>query len=161
METPKPINALNSNYKESVYQEIHMFWSGLLDPDAPWYSNLSNASALLHEKLQVWWVGFYLIEGNDLLLGPFQGPTACIRIPKGKGVCGNAWIEKRTIVVPDVHKFPGHIACSDKSNSEIVIPLLENGEVWGVLDLDSTHFHAFDEIDARELEKFCASLTKP
>ncbi len=156
--TNKDIEAQN---KEVIYAEIHALWLGLQDPNAPWYSNLSNVSALLHEKLGVWWVGFYLVKDNDLYLGPFQGPTACIRIPKGKGVCGTSWNEARTIVVPDVHKFPGHIACSDKSNSEIVVPLFENGVVWGVLDIDSTNFDAFDEIDSRELEKICASLTKP
>ena len=149
----KSIDKINS------YQRIHTQWSGLFDPNVPLISNLSNASALLYKELNPWWVGFYLVEGNDLFLGPFQGPVACTRIPKGKGVCGSSWEKQATIIVPDVHKFPGHIACSEISNSEIVIPMFHNGDVWGVLDIDSADFNTFDEVDALELEKFCASLT--
>ena len=149
----KSIDKLNS------YQRIHTQWSGLFDPNVPLISNLSNASALLYKELKPWWVGFYLVEGNDLFLGPFQGPVACTRIPKGKGVCGSSWENQATIIVPDVHKFHGHIACSKISNSEIVIPMFHNGDVWGVLDIDSADFNTFDEVDALELEKFCASLT--
>ena len=149
---------MNPDSKLNAYTEIHTKWSGLQDPQSPWYSDLSNASALLYHVLKPWWVGFYLIEGDNLHLGPFQGPTACTRIPKGKGVCGTAWLKRESIVVPNVHEFPGHIACSDQSNSEIVIPLISFGEIWGVLDIDSVHYNAFDALDVIELEKFCASL---
>ena len=150
---------MKSYDKLNSYKRIHTQWSGLMDPNAPWISNLSNACALLYHELQPWWVGFYLVEEDNLYLGPFQGPVACTRIPKGKGVCGTSWESEKTIIVPDVHKFPGHIACSEVSNSEIVIPLYQNDKIWGVLDIDSAEFNAFDEVDALELEKFCASLT--
>lgn len=145
--------------KIKIYENIHLQWSGLVDTNAPWYSNLSNAAALLMQELNPWWVGFYLVKENHLYLGPFQGPTACTLIQKGKGVCGTAWNKGETIIVPDVHKFPGHIACSEVSNSEIVVPIQKNNEIWGVLDIDSADFNTFDETDARELEKFCATLS--
>lgn len=145
--------------KNKIYENIHLQWSGLIDVNVPWYSNLSNAAALLMKELNPWWVGFYLTRENYLYLGPFQGPTACTLIQKGRGVCGTAWNNNQTIIVPDVHKFPGHIACSEVSNSEIVIPIKKNNEIWGVLDIDSADFNTFDEIDARELEKFCATLS--
>jgi L-methionine (R)-S-oxide reductase len=150
---------MNTTSKTQIYQNIHTQWSGLKDSQAPWYSNLSNAAALLYRELQPWWVGFYIIEGNNLHLGPFQGPVACTTIPKGKGVCGTAWQNQQSIVVPNVHLFPGHIACSEVSNSEIVVPIYKNGLIWGVLDIDSADFDTFDATDALELEKFCASLT--
>ena len=149
---------MNHPSKIQIYQNIHAQWSGLYDPQVPWYSNLSNACALLNKELQPWWVGFYIIEGNNLYLGPFQGPVACTTIPKGKGVCGTAWQKEKSIVVPNVHVFPGHIACSEVSNSEIVVPIFIDNQVWGVLDIDSAEFDAFDATDAVELEKFCASL---
>lgn len=149
---------MNTNSKLNNYTEIHTKWSGLQDPQSPWYSDLSNAAALLYQMLTPWWVGFYLVEGDYLHLGPFQGPTACTQILKGKGVCGTAWLNKQPIIVPNVHVFPGHIACSDQSNSEIVIPLISNGQIWGVLDIDSIQYDAFDTVDVLELEKFCASL---
>jgi len=145
--------------KNRIYENIHLQWSGLIDTNVPWYSNLCNAAALLMKELNPWWVGFYLVNGNYLYLGPFQGPTACTQILKGKGVCGTSWDKGQTLIVPDVHKFPGHIACSEVSNSEIVVPMRKNGEIWGVLDIDSVDFSAFDETDAQELEKFCATLT--
>ena len=145
--------------KNKIYENIHLQWSGLIDANVPWYSNLSNAAALLMKELNPWWVGFYLTRESYLYLGPFQGPTACTLIKKGKGVCGTAWNNNQTIIVPDVHKFPGHIACSEVSNSEIVVPIKKNNEIWGVLDIDSADFNTFDEIDARELEKFCATLS--
>jgi len=145
--------------KTQIYQTIHTQWSGLYDPQVPWYSNLSNACALLYKELKPWWVGFYIIEGNNLHLGPFQGPVACTTIPKGKGVCGTAWQKEKSIVVPNVHLFSGHIACSEVSNSEIVVPIFIDNKIWGVLDIDSANFDTFDATDALELEKFCASLT--
>lgn len=142
------------------YEDIHRTWEHLNDPQTPWYTNLSNAAALLKEKLDCWWVGFYLVENNILNLGPFQGPTACTTIEKGRGVCGTVWELKKSLIVDNVHKFKGHIACSSESNSEIVIPMFHNNKIWGVLDIDSTEFSAFNEQDRIELEKFCASLSR-
>jgi GAF domain-containing protein len=119
-------------------------------------ANLANISAALKETFDFFWVGFYLVAKNDtLVLGPFQGPIACTRISKGKGVCGTAWEEKKTLVVPDVEAFPGHIACSALSKSEIVVPLIKNDVVVGVLDIDSDELNTFDEIDEQALIKLC------
>ena len=124
-------------------------------------ANLANAAALLYEYLEdVNWAGFYLMEEGKLVLGPFQGKTACIEIPLGKGVCGTAAMKNETVVVPDVHSFPGHIACDDASRSEIVVPLRRNGEVIGVLDVDSPRENRFSERDAAGLEKFAATLER-
>lgn len=114
---------------------------------------MANLSALLHQTFGFWWTGFYRVVGNQLVLGPFQGPIACTRIQYGKGVCGTAWKEQRTIVVPDVEEFPGHIACSSESRSEIVVPVWQNGRITAVLDIDSNQLDTFDEIDAKYLEE--------
>ena len=122
-------------------------------------ANLANASALLWEHLEgVNWAGFYKMTDGKLVLGPFQGKTACIVIPVGRGVCGTAVAEDRTQLVPDVHRFPGHIACDCASNSEIVVPIHVNGEIWGVLDIDSPHFDRFREEDRAGLERFVKVL---
>ncbi|MCU0442908.1 MAG: GAF domain-containing protein [Bacteroidia bacterium] len=124
-------------------------------------ANLANIAAALKQLFNWWWVGFYLVIDNELVVGPFQGPVACTRIAKGKGVCGSAWQQKQTIVVPNVHLFPGHIACSSESQSEIVVPIIANGEVLGVLDVDSEYLNHFDETDRKGLESimpFIASL---
>lgn len=146
--------------KNECYALLHAQWTHLSDPNCPWYSNFSNATALLKTVFNFWWVGFYVIENDILVLGPFQGPIACTTISKGKGVCGTSWQQEKSIVVPNVHEFEGHIACSSASNSEIVIPIFsqKTGTIWGVLDIDSEHLNQFDEIDRIELEKFCASL---
>ncbi|MDF4730708.1 GAF domain-containing protein, partial [Vibrio parahaemolyticus] len=124
-------------------------------------ANLSNASALLNQFLdRVNWVGFYVTEGNQLVLGPFQGMPACVRIPFGRGVCGVAAETKTTQLVADVHQFPGHIACDSASNSEIVVPIIKDGNVIGVLDIDSPEKNRFDEVDQRYLEKFVETLLK-
>ena len=124
-------------------------------------ANLANASALLWQELpNLNWAGFYLLEGDTLILGPFQGKPACIEIPVGKGVCGTAVKENRTLVVPDVHQFPGHIACDCASNSEIVVPIYKNGEIIGVLDIDSPLFDRFSEEDRVGLEAFVKTLEK-
>ena len=124
-------------------------------------ANLANASALLWQELpNLNWAGFYLLEGDTLILGPFQGKPACIEIPVGKGVCGTAVKENRTLVVPDVHQFPGHIACDCASNSEIVVPIYKNGEIIGVLDIDSPLFDRFSEEDRVGLEAFVKALEK-
>lgn len=114
---------------------------------------MANLSALLHQTFGFWWTGFYRVVGDQLVLGPFQGPIACARIQYGKGVCGTAWKEQRTIVVPDVEEFPGHIACSSESRSEIVVPVWQNGRITAVLDIDSNQLNTFDEIDAKYLEE--------
>ena len=122
-------------------------------------ANLANVSAALKETFHFFWVGFYLVKGEELVLGPFQGPIACTRIRKGRGVCGTAWDKDETLIVPDVDAFPGHIACSSLSRSEIVVPLKrEDGEVWGVLDIDSDDLGGFDETDARFLEEMIKML---
>lgn len=123
-------------------------------------SVLANAAAALREAFGFFWVGFYLVKGEQLILGPFQGSAACYRIRKGKGVCGTAWAEARTLVVPNVDLFPGHIACSSLSRSEIVVPLLANGEVKGVLDIDSDQLNHFDETDRCNLEKVAALIVQ-
>ena len=114
---------------------------------------MANLSALLHQTFGFWWTGFYRVVGDQLVLGPFQGPIACTRIQYGKGVCGTAWKEQRSIVVPDVEDFPGHIACSSESRSEIVVPVWQNGRITAVLDIDSNQLDTFEEIDAKYLEE--------
>ena len=121
-------------------------------------ANLANAASAIHEAFGFWWTGFYLVKENQLVLGPFQGPVACTRIPYGKGVCGTAWERRQTVIVPDVELFPGHIACSSASRSEIVVPLLRGGEVLGVLDIDSRELATFDTEDAAGLEPLAARL---
>ena len=121
-------------------------------------ANLANAAAAIHEAFGFWWTGFYLVKGEELVLGPFQGPVACTRIPFGKGVCGASWARRSTVVVPDVEEFPGHIACSSASRSEIVVPLIRGGEVLGVLDNDSREQATFDDADAAGLEPIAALL---
>lgn len=123
-------------------------------------SVLANAAAALRETFSFFWVGFYLVKADQLILGPFQGSAACYRIRKGKGVCGTSWAEARTLIVPDVDQFPGHIACSSLSRSEIVIPILANGQVKGVLDIDSDQLNSFDETDRRYLEEVAAVIAK-
>jgi L-methionine (R)-S-oxide reductase len=125
-------------------------------------ANLANISAALKQTFNWWWVGFYWIENNELVLGPFQGPIACTRITKGKGVCGTSWLNQHTIVVPDVEKFSGHIACSAASKSEIVVPIIKNDVVIGVLDCDSEHLNHYDETDRiylEQLSQIIANLT--
>lgn len=114
---------------------------------------MANVAALLHRRMGFWWTGFYRVIGQELVLGPFQGPIACTHIPYGKGVCGSAWKQQSTIVVPDVEQFPGHIACSSESRSEIVVPVWQNGSIVAVLDIDSRDLASFDEIDAKYLEE--------
>jgi L-methionine (R)-S-oxide reductase len=134
---------------ESVYPQI----KGLLEGEPDLIANLANIAAALKEQFNWWWIGFYLIKDNELVLGPFQGPVACTRIRKGKGVCGTSWQKQETIIVPDVEAFPGHIACSSFSRSEIVVPVFKNGEIIGVLDADSEHLAHYDETDKLYLEK--------
>ena len=140
--------------KNATYQLLVKQVESLIEGEHNPVGQLANAASLLHETMGWWWTGFYLVKDGELQLGPFQGPVACYRIKKGRGVCGTAWQEDRTIVVPDVEQFPGHIACSSLSRSEIVVPLHDtSGNVIGVLDIDSRDIAAFDEIDARWLEE--------
>ncbi len=119
---------------------------------------LSNVAAAISQTFNWLWVGFYLVEDNELVLGPFQGPVACFRIKKGEGVCGASWKEKKTILVPDVEKFPGHIACSSLSKSEIVVPIVNNDKVLGVLDIDSDKLNTFNKTDKKYLEKIISTI---
>lgn len=146
-------------FKKSLYLQLSMEMVSLTHNVPHLIANLANASAALNGALpNLNWVGFYLVEGDKLLLGPFQGRPACIEIPKGKGVCGTAWAENRTLVVPDVHRFPGHIACDAASNSEIVVPLRKDGQVVAVLDIDSPAIGRFDEDDRLGLESVAKVL---
>ena len=143
------------------YSEINAMLASIIEGIPYTMTNLANASALLNEKLDgINWVGFYTIKDGKLVLGPFQGKVACTIIPMGKGVCGTAAEKDSTQVVPDVHKFAGHIACDSASNSEIVIPMHRSGEVFGVLDIDSPLFNRFDENDKAGLEEFARILEK-
>ena len=144
--------------KIEKYQELYKQVEAVLSGETDMIANMANAAALIHETFGFWWTGFYLVKGDQLVLGPFQGPVACTRIRFGKGVCGAAWERKETIVVPDVHKFPGHIACSSLSCSEIVVPMFNDGEVYAVLDIDSKDYSTFDDLDKEWLEKIVKSL---
>ena len=147
--------------KEEKYTSLLPMLAGLLEGETSLIANLANTAAVLKEVFHWWWVGFYLVDGDELVLGPFQGPVACTRIAYGKGVCGAAWKEKVTQLVPDVDQFPGHIACSGASRSELVLPLFnQTGEVWGVLDIDSEQLNHFDEIDVKYLEELVGLIHK-
>jgi len=139
--------------KQEVYESLIPQIRGLLEGENDLIANLANVSAALKEQFGWFWVGFYLIKDAELVLGPFQGPVACTRIRKGRGVCGNAWEQAKTLIVPDVEKFPGHIACSSLSKSEIVVPLFRGDEVVGVLDVDSSSYDSFDDTDQQYLEE--------
>lgn len=138
--------------KEEQYQGLLPQIDGLLTGESDLVANLANVSAALKQQFGWLWVGFYLVKQNELVLGPFQGPVACTRIKKGRGVCGTSWLESKTLIVPDVEKFPGHIACSSLSKSEIVIPVIKNNEVVAVLDADSEKYDLFDKTDQQYLE---------
>lgn len=142
--------------KEQRYERLLPQVAALCDGETDRVAKMANVCALLHQEFGFWWTGFYRVIGDELLLGPFQGPLACVHIGYGKGVCGTAWKEGRTVVVPDVEQFPGHIACSSESRSEIVVPMVKDGEVVAVLDIDSKDLATFDEVDARYLEQIAA-----
>lgn len=139
--------------KEDQYQSIIPQVKALLEGEPDLVANLANLVAALKEQFGWFWVGFYLVKEDQLVLGPFQGPVACTRIRKGKGVCGTSWEKAQTIVVPDVEKFPGHIACSSLSKSEIVVPVIRNKKVMAVLDVDSEELDTFDDTDKKYLEQ--------
>ena len=144
--------------KEEMYRELHKRLDSLLEGEDDIIAEYANIVAEIHRTFGWWWTGFYRVSGEELILGPFQGPVACMHIPFGKGVCGTAWKENRTVVVPDVELFPGHIACSSESRSEIVVPVRRNGSIIAVLDIDSRELASFDEVDAACLEKLVADL---
>ncbi len=147
------------NEKEKLLTELNRNLELLLADERNMIANLANASALLFNSLpDINWSGFYLLNGDELVLGPFQGKPACVRIPVGKGVCGTAFQDRKTYVVPDVHEFPGHIACDEASQSEIVVPIIIEGKPVGVMDLDSPIKSRFDEIDQKYLEEFVKIL---
>lgn len=153
------VDTTQYNDKQSFYEMLLKQLTALLEGETDKIANLSNTSALLNQVLdQINWVGFYLLQGNELVLGPFQGKVACVRIQVGRGVCGTAVAEKSTQLVGDVHVFPGHIACDSASNSEIVIPIRKGEAVIGVLDIDSPIKERFDEVDAYYLEKLVKIL---
>lgn len=139
--------------KEEQYQNLIPQIKGLLDGETDLIANLANICGALKEQFNWFWIGFYLVKKDELVLGPFQGPVACTRIRKGKGVCGTSWAEAKTLIVPDVEQFPGHIACSSLSKSEIVVPVIKNKEVVAVFDVDSSSLNEFDEIDQLYLEQ--------
>lgn len=144
---------ISDGSKAEQYSTIYPQIESLAEGETDLIANLANISAALKEQFQWLWVGFYLVKEEELVLGPFQGPVACTRIKKGRGVCGKAWEKAETIIVNDVDEFPGHIACSSLSKSEIVIPIIQNGIVLGVLDVDSTELSSFDETDKLWLQK--------
>ena len=145
--------------KQEQYEALMPQIKGLIEGEADLIANLANIAAALKEQFQWLWVGFYLVKENELVVAPFQGPPACTRIKKGRGVCGTSWLENKTIIVPDVEKFPGHIACSSLSRSEIVVPLRSNNEFVGLLDVDSTELSAFDKTDQKFLEEIVALIS--
>jgi L-methionine (R)-S-oxide reductase len=142
--------------KQEQYLQLLPQIKGLLDGETDLIANMGNICAALKEQFKWLWVGFYIVKNNKLVLGPFQGPVACTRIKKGRGVCGTSWQENKILIVPDVEKFPGHIACSSLSKSEIVLPLSTNNMVWAVLDVDSEAYNMFDETDSSFLQEIIA-----
>ena len=149
---------ISTGSKEEKYRELLPQLHALVSTETDFIANLANVAAALKQTFGFFWVGFYIVKGNELVLGPFQGPIACTRIRIGRGVCGTAWKEVRTLIVPDVEQFPGHIACSSDSKSEIVVPMIRQGEVVGVLDIDSDTPDSFDTVDARYLEEICTYI---
>ena len=139
--------------KSDRYRALLPKLQSLIDGETDPVASMANFTSMLHREFDFWWTGFYRVDGGHLVLGPFQGPVACTRIPYGRGVCGTAWAEDRTVVVPDVELFPGHIACSSESRSEIVVPVRNNGAVVAVLDIDSRELGTFDEEDREWLER--------
>lgn len=144
--------------KQKTYESLYRQIESVIEGEDDAIANMANASSLIHEAFGFWWTGFYIVKDGVLVLGPFQGPVACTRIPFGKGVCGTAWERQETVVVPDVHLFPGHIACSSLSRSEIVVPIFDGTTVKAVLDIDSKELATFDETDSHWLERITSLL---
>ena len=152
------LTILNTANKKEKYQSLLPQIKSLIDGEPDLIANLANIAASLRQAMNFFWVGFYIVKKNELVLGPFQGPIACTRIALGKGVCGTAWKEKKSILVPNVDEFPGHIACSSDSKSEIVIPIIKNGVVTMILDVDSNQLNDFDETDQAFLEELADQI---
>ena len=144
--------------KEEHYNSLLPQVKALCEGETDFIAKMANIAALLHHEFDFWWTGFYRVVNNELLLGPFQGPIACVHIAYGRGVCGTAWKERRTVVVPDVEEFPGHIACSSESRSEIVVPIFNDADIIAVLDIDSRDLATFDDTDAHYLEQVVAHM---
>ena len=145
--------------KAQKYQMLVSQIASLIEGEDDQISIMSNVAAAIHQEMKFWWTGFYRVVGDVLLLGPFQGPVACMHIPFGRGVCGTAWQRQQTVVVPDVDQFPGHIACSSQSRSEIVVPVFSpDGKVTAVLDIDSENLATFDDVDRQYLEQICQMI---
>ena len=152
------LNIVHSGTKSEQYETLIPQIEALLHGETDLVANLANISAALKQQFNWFWVGFYLVKEAQLVLGPFQGPVACTRIQKGRGVCGTSWAEAKTLIVPDVEAFPGHIACSSLSKSEIVVPLLQGKNIVGVLDADSSRLNEFEETDAKYLQQIVQLL---
>ena len=145
--------------KAQKYQMLVSQIASLIEGEDDQIAIMSNVAAAIHQEMKFWWTGFYRVVGDELLLGPFQGPVACMHIPFGRGVCGTAWQRQQTVVVPDVDQFPGHIACSSQSRSEIVVPVFSpDGKVTAVLDIDSEKLATFDDVDRQYLEQICQMI---
>ena len=145
--------SISGNSKQEKYETLLPQVQAVMDHNVDGIANMANMAAMLHETFGFWWTGFYRVINGELVLGPFQGPLACTRIAFGRGVCGTAWKEQKTMVVPDVELFPGHIACSSASRSEIVAPVFKDGEITAVLDIDSAELNTFNETDKEYLEQ--------
>lgn len=150
---------ISGTTRKEIYESVLPQIISITSEEKDLIANLANITAILKEAFDFFWIGFYLVKQNELVLGPFQGPLACTRISLGKGVCGSAWKENKTLIVPDVEAFPGHIACSSLSKSEIVIPITVNQQVVAVLDVDSKQLADFNEIDQLYLEKLCQQIS--
>ncbi|MBC9229646.1 GAF domain-containing protein [bacterium SPL81] len=151
---------LQQGHKADQYQSILPQIHAIIEDETDMIANLANICAALKQQFDWFWIGFYLVKDRELVLGPFQGPIACTRIAKGRGVCGAAWQQQQVMIVPDVDQFPGHIACSSASKSEIVLPIMRNGDCVGVLDIDSEELNQFDEIDAEYLQQLMLMIEK-
>ncbi|RZF49520.1 GAF domain-containing protein [Acinetobacter halotolerans] len=151
---------LQQGPKAEQYQNLMPQIQAIVEGESDVIANLANICAALKQQFDWLWIGFYLVKDDELVLGPFQGPIACTRIAKGRGVCGTAWQQQQVMIVPDVDQFPGHIACSSASKSEIVLPIMKNGVCLGVLDIDSDELDQFDEIDAAYLQQLILTIEK-
>lgn len=149
---------ISEGNKYDKYSLLYSQIRSLLESESDLIANMANVSSMIHQTFGFWWTGFYIVKDGQLVLGPFQGPVACTRINYGKGVCGTSWERKQTVIVPDVDLFPGHIACSSLSRSEIVVPVLRGKDVYAVLDIDSKELSTFDETDKEWLEKITSLL---
>lgn len=149
---------IKGDSKKELYENLLPQIKALVEGENDMIANMANVAACLKDTFNFWWVGFYRVINDELVLGPFQGPLACTRIRKGKGVCGTAWQRAETVIVPDVDEFPGHIACSSLTKSEIVVPVFKDGKIIAVLDIDSERTANFDDVDKEFLEKLVANL---